>query len=227
MNRCEILNKLRGLAQKYSNILAKRDGVLGIVISGSLARGNVWEGSDVDLHVLWDSEGQESYVEGMFTSFTDDFVLRWDEDMLINIHDEYVGDVESIIGDVNRLCGSELPDQVYGCEVVFDPHGMWTRYKSVIDSIRFEPEFIAKKVDFHIQQALTLISKAEKSLALEDYASAVFHAQRAAIEVAFGATVECGGLIRSAQRFPENLKALAEKHGLEGLYERFRTIHGE
>ncbi|HEX28984.1 TPA: hypothetical protein ENG04_02750 [Candidatus Poribacteria bacterium] len=202
------------MAEKYGGLLAKQKGVLGVVISGSLARGDVWEGSDVDLHVLWRSKGCFSSVGGFL------------EGVLINVHDVWVDMMEAIVEDIDCFCRSDLPDQLYGCRILYDPYGLWNRYKAFIDSKRFDPKIIACKVNCYVEKAMKLLAKAEESFRLKDWASSVFYAQRAAIETAFGITVKCGDLIRSANRFPENLKALTERNGLEELYKLFRSVHG-
>ena len=39
-----ILDRLTRLAEEQAGIVAEQEGVLGVVISGSIARGDVWEG---------------------------------------------------------------------------------------------------------------------------------------------------------------------------------------
>ena len=213
MQNRELLDRLTRLAEKQAGIAAEQEGVLGVVISGSIARGDVWEGSDVDLHVLWESGEKRSAIGG--------FV----EGALINVHDVYAGYMDYITGTMKGFCRNDVADQLYGCRIFYDPRGMWSRYKSIIDSRRFDPEIIAGKVEFRMEQARKELSRAEKAHELEDWASVLFYAQQAAMEAAFGATVKCGSLIKSANRFPENLKILAEQNGLEKLYEFFRQIH--
>jgi hypothetical protein len=45
-------NELRTWGNQYASALAKREGVLGVIMGGSLARGQEWRHSDLELGTL-------------------------------------------------------------------------------------------------------------------------------------------------------------------------------
>ena len=177
--------------------------VIGMAFAGSLGRGDVWEGSDIDLHVVRDND--ETKVRGE----------AWKKQgFLVNVHHVSRALLEKL-DDLDFFAESTIPDEVYGCKVVYDPRGVLASTKALVEERRFSDEVVAKKIDL-LQEKVRRIDLPCSRLALDegDLPTAMFYYWTVPIpHILF---VHFRQLIRSASRFPELFARLCTEKGLNG-----------
>jgi hypothetical protein len=188
--------RLLRLAREKAHEYAQRPGMMAIAITGSLARGTAWEGSDVD---LWgftdgDEEGfEDSMVDGLY----------WEIDL------EPVSWLEVKDDDWLRppaLDGGEgitAVEALWGCEVVCDNDGTLTQVKERVDTLISDPAWLNRRADHFVQYGLGALD----ALAYADPLTAIVKARE--IVIRYGIAVywmRRGKLLSSGMRIPERLK---------------------
>ncbi len=184
-----LLLKLRKIGFEEVKRYEKKECVIGTALTGSLGRGDIWEGSDVDIYIVQENDETEvqgeSYRKGGF---------------LVNMH--YVSKtLLEKLNDLEFFARSTIPDEWYSCKIVYDPKKVLTRAKTLIEKKRFSDEIIARKINLLRIKVREDLASASLALGQDDLPAAMFYCWTMPIpHILF---IHFRELIRSVSRFPE------------------------
>lgn len=177
--------------------LSKREGVLGVLLSGSAARGPVNQSSDLDLHVV---------VSKQFTSSLPAWTFRY-LDLIENIHTIPEAQLQlawELIDETHKLAQwfyeTRLGDELNGYLSLFWSQSNLQKRLPLIMRKRNDPDVISKLVMLHASEAGRLIGCAQG--ALKDKAREDAHQNlRWAVQSALiSAMIKRGWVIRGSKK---------------------------
>jgi predicted nucleotidyltransferase len=202
-------------AQQYAERMAKREGILGVVIGGSLARGKEWRHSDLELGILVESrDASLAYFnvdDGRGVELIQ--VVRSDLEM-------QMGQVES--GDAGAML--KWPIQLWQCKIIYDPTGLLARFKGLIDSKLFDPNVLETKLtDLHARIE-TLLGEARVHLSENRPAAALVKTRLAVNEAILALHWHFRELPRSQNRTDSRLRQLCSRHAAMPFYGMYRDV---
>ncbi|MCR4404625.1 MAG: nucleotidyltransferase domain-containing protein [Candidatus Acetothermia bacterium] len=160
----ELAEKYLHLARKVAEELQTDESVLGCAVQGSVARGEVHPRSDIDLLVLVKGSG----------------IYRWERRVIEGI----MVNIALRSQDVLERMAKEEPYTIWGlqeAQILYDPRGILQALK---DEARLTPEVEREFLDDLLDEARSLIGKAERALAEGDLESALLWLRRGAMELA-------------------------------------------
>ncbi len=208
-------SELKDWARRYTESLRSRDGILGVVIGGSLARGQEWRHSDLETGVLLEQRDQ-----GM---------------PYFNIDSgrgvEIIQLVRSEVEEQVRLaeCGDRSPllnwpIQLWKCRVVYDPSGLLGRFKQQFDDGLFQREVIEKRIADLGGQIDKALGEARGFLSASRPAAALVRTRLAMNDAILALHWHFGELPRSQNRTESRLRLLCRKHSAMPFYELYREV---
>lgn len=208
-------NQLRTWANQYAHGFINKPGVLGVVIGGSLARGQEWRHSDLELGVLVEEKNKTWAYFNVDAGHGVEVIQLVRPQLEKQICQTEAGDLEPVV------C---WPIQLWQCRIVHDPHGVLGRFKRQFDSRLFASEVLAKRIKglhLNIEKALT---EARGLLALHQPAAALVKARWAMNDAILALHWACGELPRSQNRTDSRLRLLCQKHSLMPFYCLYRDV---
>lgn len=131
--------------------------VIGIGVLGSLAKGDLWECSDLDLVVL-------------LTEAERDFYFEFDDQEGIP--------VDILCITTKHMNARPYVSSLFGCKVVYDPANTLSAEVEKTNNIHFSDEEISKRNRSHKDQAERFLEKANYSLEEHDLPSAIEHSRQ-------------------------------------------------
>lgn len=207
---------LRALAQRKQRDLLQDDSLIALALTGSLPRGAVWEGSDLD---FW---GFASNGEGGFRDSVEDGIY-WEIDIApaaaleIAIDDETWLNPPAFHGEDTISLLEALSD----CEIIHDPTGQLTRVTAAIQSRLTDPTWMRRRADCFLSYA----SGALDALTFAPPIPAILYAREIATNYAVAAYwMRQGSLLTSVIRVPERLAAAPE---IQHLYCAIFALNGQ
>jgi hypothetical protein len=200
----------------YCVRLAASAGRDGVLMGGSIARGEQWEHSDLEVGYL---RGPQSPPLDYFATDSGRGVER-----IGLIGDDLDRDLAAIdSGDVRPIVN--WPIQLYRGRVIHDPTGVLARFTSAFDELLFTPQVTHAKIDAHLadyrihhSRALQAQRDGRPRVAL----TWLRHAMNDLILVQYWS---CGELPRSQNRTDSRLRDLADRHGLHDFYRLYRDVY--
>lgn len=190
---------LKLLLNKEINKYRAMSSVIGIGVLGSLARGDIWECSDLDLVVLFDKANDEFFFE--------------------------FDDQEGIPVDIMCITTKYLENQPYvsslfGCKVLYDPMNVLSREVKRTNNIHFSEEEVSKRNQGHVDRAKGFLEKAYHSLEEGDFPSAVEHSRQAVLSSGLIAVEKSHTILSHHRRIDKYLSSFKILR-CQGLYSRF------
>jgi hypothetical protein len=188
--------RLLRLAREKAHEYAQRPGVMAIAITGSLARGTAWEGSDVDLWGFTEGD-EEGFEDGMVDG------LYWEIDLKpvswLEVDDDDWLRPPAIDGGE----GITAVEALWGCAIVRDDDGTLTQVKTRVGTLVSDSVWLNRRADHFVHYGLGALD----GLAYADPLTAIVKARE--IIIRYGIAVywmRRGKLLSSAMRIPERLK---------------------
>jgi predicted nucleotidyltransferase len=135
--------------------------VIGIGVLGSVAKGDLWECSDLDLVVL-------------LTEAERDFFFEFDDQKGIPV------DIMCIT--TKYMNAQPYVSSLFGCKVVYDPTNALSTEVEKTNNIHFSDEEISKRNQSHRDQAERFLEKANYSVEEHDLPSAIEHSRQAVLD---------------------------------------------
>jgi predicted nucleotidyltransferase len=132
--------------------------VIGIGVLGSLAKGDLWECSDLDLVVLLTEAERDFYFE---------------------FNDQKGIPVDIMCITTKYMKAQPYVSSLFGCRVVYDPTNTLSTEVEKTNNIHFSDEEITKRNQSHKDQAERFLEKAYYSLGEYDLPSVVEHSRQA------------------------------------------------
>jgi RNA polymerase sigma-70 factor (ECF subfamily) len=196
--------------------------VLGLAAVGEVADENFWEGTTI--HLFYLSEGEK-------------FVIGPDRGTFVTPLRASVEQLERMTKSVENFCdtftgvdgelGIFIPDLLYECQIYYDPQKLLAKYKKHVRGMRLSPDVTELLAQKRLDEAKKLIGKHEQAIAVEDYASAIWHLQCASVETAKGILERNKVIVPFAtfRAFPNFLRQRADELKIQDVYQKFVHIN--
>ncbi|MBE0699507.1 MAG: hypothetical protein IH586_21500, partial [Anaerolineaceae bacterium] len=198
-------SELRAWAQRCAAEFQNRAGVLGVVIGGSLARGQEWRHSDLELGILVEERDPNLPYFNIYEGRGVEAIQLVRRDL-----EEQVSLAEG--GDLSPI--SSWPIQLWTCRVISDPTGVLGRFKKQFDPGLFDPTVIEKKLGGLRQQIDKALAEARDLLTQNKPLMALVRTRQAMNEAILAVHWAHGELPRSQNRTDSRLRLLCRKHAI-------------
>jgi hypothetical protein len=207
---------LRAFAQRKQRDLLQDDSLIALALTGSLPRGTVWEGSDLD---FW---GFSSSGEGDFRDGVEDGIY-WEIDIAPAAMLQIAIDDETWLNPPAFHDGDtvSLLEALSGCEIIHDPTGQLARVTAAIHSRLTDPAWMRRRAGRYLSYAAGVLD----ALTFAPPIPAILHAREIATNYVIAAYwMRQGSLLTSAIRIPERLAAVPE---IQRLYCDIFALDGQ
>ncbi len=208
-------SEIRQWAAETAAAFASRAGVLGVVLGGSLARGQEWRHSDLELGILVEERDPGLPYFNIVGERGVEAIQLVRRELA-----EQVCLVEQ--GELNPVLA--WPIQLWAGRVVSDPSGLLIRFQKQFRAHLFAPEVVQgkvvgaqKKVNDHLLEARGLLAGGKPRLALA-------HARLAMNEAILAVHWAHGTLPRSQNRTDSRLRQLCRRYDLMPFYGLYREV---
>jgi len=134
--------------------------VIGIGVLGSIAKGDLWECSDLDLVVL---------------------LKEADRDFFFEFDDQKGIPVDIMCITTKHVKAQPYVSSLFGCKVVYDPTNALSAEVEKTNHIHFSDEEVSKRNQNHKDQAERFLEKANYSLEEHDLPSVIEHSRQAVL----------------------------------------------
>jgi hypothetical protein len=212
----DITQRLRKLAERKQREFLQDKDIVALALTGSLPRGNVWEGSDLD---FWgfSAANEEDFRDGVADG------IYWEIDIAP------ISRLEIEINEETWLYPPALQDgepitlleALNGCEVLHDPTGNLARIKAAVDTRLADPVWLHQRAT----NALNYAAGALDGLTFAPPERAILYAREIATNYLVTAWwMRQGRLLTSAIRIPERLAAAPE---IQRLYCEILALNGQ
>jgi PAS domain-containing protein len=190
-------------------------GRRGVLLGGSIARGQQWAHSDLEAGLL---------VEARDPSLS---YFNVDSGRGVEIIQLIAPDLRQQLalvegGDLTPV--STWPIQLYRARVISDPTGVLVRFVREFDRHLFSARVVALKLDHHVTKALQLLDRARALLATARPRAALCELRSAMNETVLGLHWSLGELPRSHNRVDSRLRDLTTRHGRAEFYALYRDV---
>ena len=208
--------RLQTLMQKKVADFAQREEIRAVALTGSLARGRVWAGSDLDFWGFW-GKGDDAFEDGMADS------IYWEID---------IESLDWLHGwDAQRFIQPPPFDQeefgvtpleaLWGAQVQFDHDGTLTEVVALVQRLMDDKAWLRQRGANYVRYGLECL----KTLEEKDPTQAILDARRIAIVYGINAYwMKRGELLSSVIRIPERLHEHAE---IQALLKQIFNLNGQ
>jgi len=207
--------QLQDWANQYANQLMSESGILGVVIGGSIARGQEWHHSDLELGVLLE-ERNESIPYFNVNAGRGVEIIQ----LILPQIEAQINQVEA--GDITPV--AIWPIQLWKCRIVNDPEGVLEQFKRQFDSRLFTNEVLEKRIENLCLDITDRLAEANRLLAGGRPVSALVEVRHAMNNVILAFHWVNNELPRSQNRTDSRLLALCKRHSIMPVYTLYRDI---
>ncbi|MBK8025576.1 MAG: hypothetical protein IPK19_30330 [Chloroflexi bacterium] len=189
--------RLEALARKKGAQFAAREDLLACALTGSLPRGRVWAGSDLDFYGFWgqdDDDFEDGVEDGIY----------WEIDMMpLSLLDDVDGETLAQAPAFGPDTFGTTPLEVlWGARVLFDRDGALERAAAEIAQLVADRDWLRRRAENYLRYGLTCLDGLEAEPPLR----ALLDARRIAMVYGVNAYwMKRGELLSSAIRIPERL----------------------
>ena len=200
-----LTERLEALAGKKHAEFAARPDLSACALTGSLPRGMVWDGSDLDFHGYWDQD-DDDFIDG-----TDDGIY-WEID--IEPLDGLTVDAAELVEAPpfsNEQFGDTVLEVLWGARVLFDRDGTLTEAVRLVDGLSADRAWLNRRAHNYLRYARETLD----TLNTADPTRAILDARR--LSIVYGVNAywnKQGKLFSSAIRIPERLSDQPDIHAL-------------
>ncbi len=226
-----LVDRLETLARLKHIEFAARPELTACALTGSLPRGRVWPGSDLDFHAYWaqeDDEFEDGVEDGIYWEIDIDSLeaLEVDADDLIEAPPFS-----------NEQFGDTILEVLWGARVLFDRDGRLEQAVAEVKRLSDDREWLRERAANYLRYGLECLDE----LADADPQQAILDARRIAIVYGVNAYWNRRGeLFSSAIRIPERLGDHPEiqnlfrgiwnldgQRGWDTFYAKYQTMPAE
>lgn len=208
---------MRAWAVQAAEAFAARSGVMGVLIGGSLGRGQEWRHSDLELGLLVDAQSSDLLPLNVFQGRGVEVLQLVRADLETQLIQAENGEIGPVV---------RWPIQFYDCRVIKDPTGLLGRMKDVFDMRLFEPDVMDLKVTLAQQKVKVTLNQARSLLSEKRPRLALATARVAMNEAIMGLHWARGVLPRSQNRTGSRLRQLCRAHDLMPFYDIYCEVFG-
>lgn len=207
--------ELRTWANECASGFVNRNGILGVVMGGSLARGQEWRHSDLEIGVLVEEKDPQLSYFNIHAGRGVEIIQLGRREL-----EEQIGLVEA--GDWSPL--HKWPIQLWKGRIIHDPSGVMERFKRQFDGGLFRQEVVAERIaDLQIRIGKAL-GEGRDLLAVDRPAAALVKTRSAMNDAILAFHWAHGELPRSQNRTDSRLRQLCRKHSAASFYNLYRDV---
>jgi len=207
--------ELRSWAEACAKQYQKRPKVIGTIIGGSLARGQEWQHSDLELGLLVEERDAEIPYFNVNAG-------RGLEAIQL-VQDELADQVRQVEGG-NWNAILQWPIQLWRGRIVHDPTGTLKRFKQQFDEGLFQEPVLREKIRLQQVKVGEALAAAGDLMAVGRPAAALVRARGAMNELILAFHWAHGELPRSQSRTDSRLRRVSQKHGAPDFYRLYREV---
>jgi predicted nucleotidyltransferase len=209
--------ELRTLAGQVIADFQKKEGVLGVMIGGSLARGQEWRHSDLDLGILVEkrdpNQPEFNVISGRGVEAIQ--LVRGEIEEQVRLVE--TGDCDPIL---------TWPFEFWRGRIVSDPTGLLAQFKQQLDTRLFALEVVEKRLAGLRAKIAQGLEEARGWLAQEKPAAALALTRQAMNDAILAYNWAHGELPRSQIRNDRRLRLLCGRFSQMPFYALYREVFG-
>lgn len=190
-------------------------GMRGVLLGGSIARGQQWAHSDLEAGLLVDVADPSMPYFNVDSGRGVEVIQLVGPDLIKQLEEVEGGDLSAV---------SAWPIQMYKARVISDPTGLLTRFIAQFDSHLFSPSVVRMKLVHHVTKATHALDKARALVAVDRTRGALCEVRNAMNEAVLALHWSLGELPRSHNRVDSRLRDLTTRHGLPEFYALYRDV---
>ena len=208
--------RLTAVLEMKSSEFAGREDLVACALTGSLARGRVWEGSDLDFWGFW-AKAEDGFEDGLVDSIYWEVDLQplswlphWDEQRLLQppefSPDEF---------------GVTPLEALWGARVLFDRDGILEQTVSLVQQLMENKGWLKQRAENYLRYGVECLD----TLETQNPERAILNARRIAIMYGINAFwMKRGELLSSVIRIPERLH---DSPAIQNLLRQIFNLEGQ
>ncbi len=208
-------NRVKSWANQVAAGFMKRDGILGVLIGGSLARGQEWRHSDLELGLLVEERDQSLPYFNIIAGRGVEAIQLVRKDL-----EQQVSLAEG--GDLTPVSSWQI--QLWKGKIVYDPTGLLARFQAQFNAELFTSAVVGKRVAGLCVKIEAGLGEARELLAEGKPAAALVKTRGAMNDAIQAVHWHYGELPRSQNRTDSRLRLLCRKHAAMPFYELYREV---
>ena len=209
--------ELRDWAENCAARYLSRPGVLGIMIGGSLARGQEWRHSDLELGLLVKEQDADLSYFNIDSGRGVEAIQLVYSDLKAQVEQVEGGDYQPIL---------KWPIQLWRGRILKDPDGLLSYFSSQFDSGLFQDEVLLQKISDQRSKIVKILREAHEMISVGRPAAALVRARTAMNELILAFHWSNRELPRSQNRTDSRLRLICRKYGAPEFYSLYRDVFG-
>lgn len=207
--------ELRDWAEDCAARFQTRPGVIGVIIGGSLARGQEWRHSDLELGLLFEEKDLSLPYFNIDSGCGVEAIQLVRRDI-----EEQAAAVES--GNWHPLL--KWPIQLWRGRIVYDPSGLLGSFKRQFDAGLFQEEVLKQKVSDQQVKIVSALDEAQKLLEVGRPAAGLVRARWAMNDLILAFHWAHAELPRSQNRTDSRLRQICRRYDAPEFYVLYRNV---
>jgi hypothetical protein len=192
-----------------------KPGILGVMIGGSLARGQEWRHSDLELGLLLAARDPALPYFNVLAGRGMEVIQLVQPDLASQVAQVQAGDMAPLLG---------WPIQLWRGRIVHDPTGLLARFKRQFDALLFQDAVLECKVAGHRARLDQALHESQDLLAAGRPAAALVRLRYAMNEAILAFHWAHRELPRSQNRTASRLRRLCRKTQALPFYDLYRQV---
>jgi predicted nucleotidyltransferase len=224
--------------QRAVDVLARVEGVLGLILCGSVGRGETWPLSDIDMILIYE-DGRAEEAAGDVEARRSELSEWWagegystalDVGKLAFTRSEVAQALSLPPGGAARLLDDQRwfhsTDKGYGSRAAFDPEGVAGALSRWLTDARFTSEVVNGRLEGHLRQAWQRYEEAVVALDEREALAAAIALRESLHALTRYLMERWGGRDNSWGRFGTQLERTASERGEADLIAKIMALYG-
>ena len=190
-------------------------GKRGVLLGGSIARGQQWAHSDLEAGLLVDERDPSIPYFNVDSGRGVEVIQLVGPDLSVQLDAVETGDLSAV---------SAWPIQMYKARIISDPTGLLKRFVAQFDRHLFSPEVVRIKLAHHSTKSRQALDAARALVAAHRPRGALCEVRNAMNEAVLALHWSLGELPRSHNRVDSRLRELTTRHHLPEFYALYRDV---
>lgn len=190
-------------------------GKRGVLLGGSIARGQQWKHSDLEAGLLVDAADPSLSYFNVDAGRGVEIIQLIAPDLSQQLDAVDAGDPSVV---------AKWPIQFYRARIISDPTGLLARFTAAFDAHLFSPSVVGLKLAQHIAKATEVLARARALLAANRPRATLCDLRIAMNEAVLALHWSLGELPRSHNRVDSRLRDLTTRHHRPEFYALYRDV---
>ena len=191
------------------------NGKRGVLLGGSIARGQQWAHSDLEAGLLVEAADPSIPYFNVDSGRGVEVIQLIEPDLLKQLAAIENGDLTAV---------SVWPIQLYQARVISDPTGVLKQFVTRFDRHLFSPDVVRMKLAHHATRAAQRLERARALISEDRTRAALCEVRQAMNEAVLALHWSLGELPRSHNRVDSRLRDLTTRHGRPEIYALYREV---